>query len=207
MATMNFCPTCATPLEAREEGGRSRLACPAPECRYIYFGDFSMGCSGVVVREENGVQKVLLIQRGQEPFAGTWQLPGGFAEHDEPLSLAVEREVLEEASVTARVRDAIAFRHMHGRSTNIYMIFRLDYVSGEPVSDGVETADAGFYSLADMAKIPGVQNVSRWGIEQALVTPSDSGLSLDETAPGAERPGWELYGLTGVEREIWQPMR
>ena len=138
-------------------------------------------------------------------FAGTWQLPGGFAEHDEPLSLAVEREVYEEASVTAKVRDAIAFRHMHGRSTNIYMIFRFDYVSGEPTRDGIETANAGFFSLTEMALMEGVQNISRWGIEQALVTPPDSGLSLDINAPGADRRGWELFSLTEIDPEVWQP--
>ena len=132
-------------------------------------------------------------------------MPGGFAEHDEPLSLAVEREVYEEASVTAKVRDAIAFRHMHGRSTNIYMIFRFDYVSGEPTRDGIETANAGFFSLTEMALMEGVQNISRWGIEQALVTPPDSGLSLDINAPGADRRGWELFSLTEIDPEVWQP--
>ncbi len=199
---MNYCPRCANALTEKMDGGRIRQACPDDVCGFIHFGDFSIGCSAVVLRDG----KALLIQRGQEPFAGTWQLPGGYAEHDEPLSLAVEREVLEESAVTARVQDAIAFRHMTGGpATNIYIIFRLQYVSGEPQFDGVESADAGFFSLADMASMKGVQTLSRWGIEQALRTEPGSGLSADDTAPGADRRGWQLYGLQSVEPEVWQP--
>lgn len=203
MPKISFCPKCAAPLTTRHDGGRDRLACPDTQCGFIYFGDFSIGCSAVVLREEQGVQKALLIQRGQEPFAGTWQLPGGYVEYDELLALAVEREVQEEASVDAKVRDVVAFRHMlGGPSSNIYMIFRLDYVSGEPQFDGDETSDAGFFSLAEMAEIPGVQNISRWGIEQALRTEPGSGLTLDLAGSNPQR--WLLFGLEDVDPDIWR---
>ncbi|GIS97357.1 MAG: hypothetical protein CM1200mP24_06410 [Gammaproteobacteria bacterium] len=39
------------------------------------------------------------------------------------------------------------------------MIFRLDYVGGEPQYDGEETSDAGFFSLKEMEHMPGVQNI------------------------------------------------
>lgn len=201
---MNFCPRCASPLTTRAEGGRDRIACPDSRCGFVFFGDFSIGCSGVVLREEGGVLKALLIQRGQEPFKGMWQLPGGYAEHDEPLSLAVEREIEEEAGVQARVVDVLGFRHMSGgRVNNIYMIFRLEYLSGEPRFDGLETADAGFFSLAQMEQLEGVQGISRWGIEHALVTEPGAGLSISADGPGASRPGWQIFGLTDVDPAIW----
>lgn len=43
--------------------------------------------------------KVLLIQRGLEPFAGRWALPGGFVRVDESLDAAARRELQEEAGV------------------------------------------------------------------------------------------------------------
>ena len=56
----------------------------------------------------NDHQKVLLIQRKNDPFQGQWALPGGFVEDDEDLDTAVARELEEETGV-----DTSDFRQVH----------------------------------------------------------------------------------------------
>ena len=55
---------------------------------------------GVVFGVDGGELKVLLIERGLEPFKGQWALPGGFVQAGETLDAAVARELEEEAGLS-----------------------------------------------------------------------------------------------------------
>lgn len=194
---MKFCPKCGQELVTKHEGGRDRVACPGPECRYIFFGDFSIGVGAVVEREG----KFLLIRRGHEPGRGWWQLPGGYAEHDEPLVEAVEREVLEEAGVRARVVEALGFRHsvggqgsIGGPSTNVYIFFRLEPdAAGEPCCDQDEITGAAYFSREEIDQNERVQNLTRWAIEAA--TSGAPGLRHAPRPIDPARPAWTLFTI------------
>ncbi|MDQ3702311.1 MAG: NUDIX domain-containing protein [Chloroflexota bacterium] len=225
---MMYCPRCASPLEHRLNGGRDRPHCTNSECSFIFFGDFSIGCGGVVIRDG----KALLVQRAHNPGKGSWQIPGGYVEADEEVAEAVVRECLEEAGVLTEVVDVLGFRHsiggqgsIGGPSTNIYVVFRLRPLDGEPVADGIESAEAGFYSLEQIESMERVQGLSKWAIQRALecgpglfaahraAQPgARSGATTGETPAGgvpataevraAPRPGWSLFGVAlpdGVE--------
>ncbi len=208
---MKFCPRCATPLQTGLIGGRDRPYCPADGCGYIFFGDFSIGCGGVVIRDG----KVLLVQRGHDPGKGSWQIPGGYVEADEPLVEAVVRECQEEAGVTAEVVDVLGFRHsiggpgaIGGPSTNVYVMFRLRPIDGEPVADGDEIAAAGYFSLDEIERMERVQTLSKWGIQRAL----QAGRGFVPAHRGADpsRPGWMLFGVPlpkGIEQVALTPPR
>lgn len=65
---------------------------------------FSVTVDLVILTIRDGDLAVLVVQRGSEPFAGRWALPGGFVEPDETLVEAARRELEEETSV--RVEEA-----------------------------------------------------------------------------------------------------
>jgi len=44
-------------------------------------------------------RKILLIERGREPYKGQWALPGGFIDMDEELETACIRELEEETGI------------------------------------------------------------------------------------------------------------
>jgi len=53
----------------------------------------------VIFGFDEGELKVLLIERGGEPFKGRWALPGGFVAMGESLDAAARRELVEETGV------------------------------------------------------------------------------------------------------------
>jgi 8-oxo-dGTP diphosphatase len=63
------------------------------------FPTFAVTVDIVIMTMSEGVLHALLVQRGQEPFAGMWAVPGGFKRPDETLDEAARRELTEETGV------------------------------------------------------------------------------------------------------------
>lgn len=60
---------------------------------------FAVTVDLVVLTVIDDALNVLLVQRGEQPFAGSLALPGGFVEPDEDLVVAARRELAEETGV------------------------------------------------------------------------------------------------------------
>jgi len=62
-----------------------------------------MGVGAVIIDQD----RVLLVQRGNEPMKGHWSLPGGLLELGESLVEGVQREVREETGLIVEVLELV----------------------------------------------------------------------------------------------------
>ena len=65
------------------------------------FPAFAVTVDVVILTMSGGVLQVLLVRRGEAPFAGMWAIPGGFKRPSETLDEAAKRELAEETGVDA----------------------------------------------------------------------------------------------------------
>jgi len=107
---------------------------------------------GVAFKDE----ELLLVRELAD--GGRWTLPGSWVDVDEPPSLAVEREVREEAGMLVKTRKLLALydRNMHGHPPTLfhtYKIFVLCDLIGESMASAIETSDPSFFSLAEILEL------------------------------------------------------
>ena len=79
---------------------RTRATCRRATTRRDYPA-FAVTVDVVILTMSGGVLQVLLVRRGQAPFAGLWAIPGGFKRPTETLDEAARRELAEETGVDA----------------------------------------------------------------------------------------------------------
>jgi ADP-ribose pyrophosphatase YjhB (NUDIX family) len=84
------CPRCGAGLRPADE----RAECAA--CGYVAYANAAPAACALCV---DGDGRILLTRRAWEPYAGMWDLPGGFLhEHEHPLD-GLRRELLEETGL------------------------------------------------------------------------------------------------------------
>lgn len=108
----------------------------------------SLAVDGVVVR---GGQ-VLLVERANLPFRGSWALPGGFVEVGETTEAAVVREVREETGLRTQVLGILGVYSDPGRDGRghvVSVVYRLSPKGGR-VNGGSDARQAAWWPLRDL---------------------------------------------------------
>lgn len=92
---MTFCSRCGQPLAHRpqDDDGRVRPVCTG--CGAIHYESPRLLVLTLVFAGD----RLLLIRRGQPPYAGAWAPPGGYVEAGESLEGAAVRELQEETGL------------------------------------------------------------------------------------------------------------
>ncbi len=128
---------------------------------------------GVGVLTFNSEQKILLVQRGNEPAKSLWSLPGGLVELGERVRDAGIREVKEECNIDIEPLDVISvvdliLQDSDGKVKYHYVLidYLAKFISGElrPQSDVIA---AEWFSQQQLAELD-IPEVTREVIEKAF---------------------------------------
>ena len=123
---------------------------------YIYEYPRPAVTADCVVITKGKEPKVLLIQRGNEPFKGQWAFPGGFMNMDETTEQCAVRELEEETGLkVSKIRQIGAYskvdRDPRGRTVTVAYLALID--NAEKVKGLDDAAKAQWFSLSQLPKL------------------------------------------------------
>jgi 8-oxo-dGTP diphosphatase len=101
--------------------------------------------------------KVLLIQRGLEPFKGRWALPGGFVRVEETLDHAARRELAEETGLQNVFLEQLYTFGTVNRDPRERVVsvayFALVKLSDHRAKAATDAANAGWFPISKVPKL------------------------------------------------------
>ena len=101
----------------------------------------------------NTCGEVLLIRRGNEPFKGSWALPGGFMEMDETIEHCAVRELMEETGIEV-VEDELHLVGVYSapgrdpRGRTVTAAYAVRVYDGMQATAGDDAAEVRWWPLA-----------------------------------------------------------
>jgi ADP-ribose pyrophosphatase YjhB (NUDIX family) len=120
--TARYCQACGARLRTVVVDGRRRRRCP--RCGWTFYDNPVPAAVAVVI----DAGRLLLGRRARPPYAGSWDLPGGFLERDELPEAGLRRELREELGVGVRDSSLIGFvteRYGRGGVSVLAAVYRV----------------------------------------------------------------------------------
>ncbi|HYH59563.1 MAG TPA: NUDIX hydrolase [Thermoleophilaceae bacterium] len=149
--TFRFCPLCGERLAPKPSGpDAGRPACPTGH--FVHYDNPPATVQAWIERD----RRYLILKRNEEPFAGEWDLPGGFVEMGESPADAAIREVAEETGLVVAVTGLIgAFTSPYGDTGRhtVDIAYRCRIEGGEFQLDREEKSDAAWFGLDEMPRL------------------------------------------------------
>ena len=135
----------------------------------VQFRRMPEPCVGAVVFWDG---ELLLIQRGQDPGAGQWSLPGGRLEPRETWQDAVEREVKEETCLEVNCGEFVGWveREASGRR---YLIADFFATTDDPSAavPGDDAQDLAFVAANQINRFDLTVGLKDFLLQHRLMTP------------------------------------
>jgi 8-oxo-dGTP diphosphatase len=157
-----FCSHCGSVCRLETIEGKSREVCPS--CGMIFYEQWKVSAGARIVQGD----RLLLVQRKFDPWAGCWHMPAGYVEKGEDPLHAAERETMEETGLQVKAQRIVDvyLDHEDPRGEVLVIIFNCEVLGGT-LMQTVETLDARYFQAEEirslsLAGVSAEQSVQDW---------------------------------------------
>lgn len=114
-----YCPNCKTKLQRKPIEKVERFFCP--NCDFVFWNNPKPVVSMILIAKN----KILMVQRKNQPLKDYWCLPGGYINYEETPEEALTREVKEEIGHEPQIKKLVGVYQIDNdpRGINIDIIY------------------------------------------------------------------------------------
>ena len=135
--------------------------------------------------------KILFVRHTYGAAKDRILLPGGYVKEGELPTIAAEREIFEETNVVCKAKELYS---MQFNLEQWCAVFTMEYISGEPKSDGYENSEVLLLSVEDALSCDDLTNMSR-AILEAYKENKKGLLKSDYSAKARTKDDYVFFGV------------